>query len=574
MDEPLAEALALDSGSEVSDDEEDLTVEQLQELLQEDGDPQGDNDDEGQNEDDGLNLDFSWSEDYRTFGAEREVFREEVGPKIDGTSPCDLFCQLWDQPLLDMIVHETNRYAWQNIAMASESETGISAKSRINDWVETSVSELYRLIGVIITMGMCLRGRVDEYWGTGILEMPKFRACMSHNRFLLLMRFLHFADNDLLTARGEDRKVAKIQPLINYLNMKFKAAYSPRRELAIDESLLLWKGHLSWVQCIRTKAARFGIKSYELCESASGYVLDLFLYSGRTSTAAAVEAIFGFTSSTAKIVFRLLGAYLGKGYTLFMDNFYNSVRLCRVLKLKKTDVVGTLNRRRVDTPQCIKTLNEKRMGRGAVVGRHCGDVSVLSWKDVKLVTTVSTYHNADVLADRRAGQACTKPKVVLDYNKFMGGVDLKDQKLAMYLLERKRGLKWYIKVFKRLLNISILNTYIIYCSNIGQRKKLTHRQFRYQLAAELLQRFGEIVTPRTRSNAIHCDRLNRSLDHFPDHSEIGGDRVSKQNKKKRGRCTRCSANKKRTDTSVFCSQCKVYLCVGQCWREYHTFEFL
>lgn len=320
MDAPLAEALAVDSGSE---DEEELTVEQLNELLRDD-DP---NDNTRENEDDDLSgqdvdFEFTWSEDYNAFTATREDFQEEVGSRIAGTSPCDLFCQLWDQPLLESIVEETNRYAWQTIAKASESEIGISAKSRVNDWVETSVSEIYRLIAVIILMGMCLRGRMEEYWATSIIEMPKFRKMMSLNRFMLLMKFLHFRDNDTITDHGKDRKIAKILPILEYCIMKFKAAYSPRRELAIDESLLFWNGHLSSVQCIRSKAARFGIKSFELCESVSGYVLDIILYTGKGSTAAgAVEAIYGFTSSTAKIVLKLMGHYLGKGYFSFHGQF-------------------------------------------------------------------------------------------------------------------------------------------------------------------------------------------------------------------------------------------------------------
>jgi hypothetical protein len=32
-----------------------------------------------------------------------------------------------------------------------------------------------------------------------------------------------------------------------------------------------------------------------------------------------------------------------------------------------------------------------------------------------------------------------KPVFVLEYNQQLGGVDLKDQKLQPYLLERKRG---------------------------------------------------------------------------------------------------------------------------------------
>ena len=47
-----------------------------------------------------------------------------------------------------------------------------------------------------------------------------------------------------------------------------------------------------------------------------------------------------------------------------------------------------------------------------------------------------------------------KPVSVLDYNENMGGFDLKDQLLQPYLLERKRMNKWYIKLFRRLLNTS------------------------------------------------------------------------------------------------------------------------
>lgn len=258
-----------------------------------------------------------------------------------------------------------------------------------------------------------------------------------------------------------------------------------------------------------------------------------------------------------------------------MDNFYNSVELTRYLKSRaRTDVVGTLNRRRQHTPLAIKNIEDRRLPRGTVVARHCGDICVTAWKDVKLVTTVSTYHKPEMVEGHRAGQRCMKPTVVEEYNKFMGGVDLKDQKLSSYLLERKRGTKWYIKVFKRLLNISILNSYITYCSNIGQGKKMTHREFRYALAAELLEKYGVSSNPRTQYQGPTCARLDRSLDHFPEKVEVEGERQKRNIKFKRARCVRCLALKKRTDSSTFCCQCKVSLCLGQCWREYHTLETL
>lgn len=258
---------------------------------------------------------------------------------------------------------------------------------------------------------------------------------MSINRYLLLIKFLHFVDNSTIDtdSHGAERKLAKIEPVLDYLNKKFQDVYAPRRELSLDESLLLWKGRLSWKQCIRSKAARFGIKSYELCEAATGYALNIMIYTGKTSS---LTCIYGFQSCTEKIVLHLCNRYLNKGFSLFMDNYYNSIELCRFLKNCKTDVVGTISRRRKQLPDAIKAV-EQKVSRGTVVSRHCGDISVVCWKDVKLVTTVSTYHKNDMVESRRAREPRQKPAVVETYNAFMGG-HLKDQKLSMYLLERKR----------------------------------------------------------------------------------------------------------------------------------------
>lgn len=186
-----------------------------------------------------------------------------------------------------------------------------------------------------------------------------------------------------------------------------------------------------------------------------------------------------------------------------------------------------------------------------MISRHCGDMSVESWKDIRLVTTVSTYHKNEMQPGRRAGQPVLKPIAVHEYNKCMGGIDLKDHKLSSYLLERKRGLKWYIKVFRRLLNTSILNCYVIHCANIGlNERKLTHRLFRYKLAEKLCDRFDVDVHPQNPSN---INRLNASLGHFPQHRQVPeGDRTNlKQNKLKRARCVRCTAKKVQKHQTFF-----------------------
>ena len=57
--------------------------------------------------------------------------------------------------------------------------------------------------------------------------------------------------------------------------------YTPEANIAIDESLMLYKGRLGWVQYLPLKRARFGIKYYMLCESSSGYVWNFMIYTGQ-----------------------------------------------------------------------------------------------------------------------------------------------------------------------------------------------------------------------------------------------------------------------------------------------------
>lgn len=53
---------------------------------------------------------------------------------------------------------------------------------------------------------------------------------------------------------------------------KFQTLYTPSQNIALDESILMWKGWLEICQLIPNKAANRGIKTYEVCESQTGYL--------------------------------------------------------------------------------------------------------------------------------------------------------------------------------------------------------------------------------------------------------------------------------------------------------------
>ena len=160
------------------------------------------------------------------------------------------------------------------------------------------------------------------------------------DRFESICNFMHFNNNDNIGTYQGPSKLFKIYPVLSHLNKKFQSLYLPGQNIAIDESLTLWRGRLSFRQYIPLKSSKFGIKSYELCESSSGYLWSFIIYTGK-DTVFQTAFISGDTNKTAAIVLSLVEPLLNKGRTLWMDNFYNSPALAQTLKSLKTDCVGT-----------------------------------------------------------------------------------------------------------------------------------------------------------------------------------------------------------------------------------------
>jgi hypothetical protein len=99
---------------------------------------------------------------------------------------------------------------------------------------------------------------------------------------------------------------------------------------------------------------------------------------------------------------------------------------------------------------------------------------------------ISTYHGQETrMKLTKCKQEMQKPVSVLDHNENMGGFDLKDQLFQPYILERNKMSKWYMKLFRRLLNSTILNCMVICHANSGQTK-IDHFKFRVELVQALI----------------------------------------------------------------------------------------
>ena len=67
---------------------------------------------------------------------------------------------------------------------------------------------------------------------------------MTRDRFLVILRYLHFSDNSKMPARGQPGfdKLYKVRPLLDALKTRFKQQYSPHYIQAVDEAMIAYKG--------------------------------------------------------------------------------------------------------------------------------------------------------------------------------------------------------------------------------------------------------------------------------------------------------------------------------------------
>ena len=64
-------------------------------------------------------------------------------------------------------------------------------------------------------------------------------------------------------------------------------------------------------------------------------------------------------------------------------------------------------------------------------------------------------------------QPKSKPVVVDNYNKYMLGVDRFDQRMSYYQFVRK-SVCWWMKVFFWMLEVAVVNSYILYSEDFTQ----------------------------------------------------------------------------------------------------------
>ena len=170
--------------------------------------------------------------------------------------------------MIDIIVRETNRYAVQYISKNPPIERSI-----YKAWTPISEDEIRLFLGILILQGIVKLPRQEWCWSTRKIHVPVFQELISRNRFLLLMKFMHFTNNENFDlVNHPNPKLWKFFEIMEHLCTRFREVYIPADSLSLDESLMLYKGCLGWKMFNTKKRARFGLKFFVVCETESEYI--------------------------------------------------------------------------------------------------------------------------------------------------------------------------------------------------------------------------------------------------------------------------------------------------------------
>ncbi|XP_019716746.1 piggyBac transposable element-derived protein 4-like [Hippocampus comes] len=376
-------------------------------------------------------------------------FTATPGPRsaaaeLDSNQPADFLELFITDELLQHIADQTNLYATQCFLSQSE---GLPY-SRSHAWKPVSVAELKTFFGLTFLTSYVKKPSVSLYWSMDEIDAtPHFGQTMPRNRFQTIWKFLHY-NNDV--SQDDSDKMYKVRPVLDYIVEKFKELYQPGQNICIDEGMMQWKGRVSFRVYNPKKPVKYGIKSYILCDSASGYCFNM-------------QPDVKEARTTSEIVFSLLDRLPGHGYTLYMDDSYNSVAMCELLLGAETNVCGILRKNRGE-PQIFRTVRKNELGVEEKLVRHNKRVMVVAWQGKRLVSTCHQDRMQKVEVSWKGHKdkgPRLKPECVVAYNSSMNGVDKLDQSITYYPFVR-RSLNWSKKFVAYLFQLCMFNAHVIY----------------------------------------------------------------------------------------------------------------
>ena len=417
-------------------------------------------------------------------------------------------------------------------------------------WPHTDAEELFAFLGVHICMGIDSLPQTRMYWSADTLH-PIIANVLSRDRFESLNRYFTVSEREPDAAPRNP--FSSVRSFIASLNHSFPQHWQPGRHLALDESMVSFRGRSDIKQFVPGKPHPHGYKIWVLANE--NYMLQFQLYQGK--------AVAG--PSIHDMVMQLTSLYRNSHHVLYIDTLFTSPTLVDSLFNVGIRVCGSVKRNRIGMPskEQLSTAATDALAKGAALQMQKGEEKVLTlcaWKDKRLILLLYNHIDPRLSTSLQRWSESGEiyqlpcPQAIRDYFHHARAVDVINQLHYSYAPGRKSRrcstrLVWW------LLDICILNAYRLWQCDHAQESHLT---FRMALMHELMQQMPDERRPH-RQSSLRPASSALATDHFPAHSPDKRD------------CVMCSKEQpQRVKSRIICNACQVHLCIGDCFSRYHA----
>ena len=343
---------------------------------------------------------------------------------------------------------------------------------------------------------------------------------------LYLLSILHFHDSAI-----EKHKLEKIEPILKYFNQQSKVIVEPEKNLSIDAQMIVYKGTTaptSFRQYMPIKPTNRGFKVWTRC-GVSAFVYEIILHHGTAKMVSSQSSLSDTslnrvsrqTTATTTVLedAKLIGARrealqkefgssglvvldliqnVPVGSFIFINNYFSSTKLIQKLTQLGYRVTCTLRSNRLQNCPISteKQFEKKKRGYYEYFISDINRCIVIAWNDSKRVLLGSNYIGVEPITtlqrwdkETRCNVDVKAPQIISQYKKHMEGVDTMDMLVALHPIPF-RSKRWYFRIIWRILDIMIINSWIVMnsCRNGTNHRSFRLFHFKFEVARFLLQK--------------------------------------------------------------------------------------
>ena len=521
------------------------------------------------NQDDFQLEEPEWISDNFTH-VDTDPFTQNIGPNLPDTfdaetaTPVDYFKLFLTDDILAEVTRNSNRYA-----SYLDGQKKLKNPNYVNKtWYPCEHAEIQAYFGLNIMFGLTKAPSLRSYWSSDqFLGNEGVKSVMTCRRFEALSECLHINDRESEIPKHAEHYdiLAKVRPLMKKFSKSFPLYMYPSREQAIDEGMVAFKGRVKYLQYMKMKPVKRGIKVWIRADSPSGYVQQFDVYLGSRKKQGLPASKNGVYFD---VVDNLCKPLFYNNHCIYFDNLYTSIPL--LLHLLHNDVYacGTIRANKKYLPDLVRKPGKMARGEMKVFqDEKSENLTACVWQDTKQVRFASTCDQADNAQDalrRVAGQnmPVLQPQAAHSYGKFMGAVDLFDMLRSKYKTGRCSKKSWkYLLWF--LIDAAVVNAFILHkqATRRPLPPKYCNLTFRHELAIGLIAGFSSRHRKRgPQPTHMRFNAVENVHDHGNEHMMRGARKCCHHAKK-----YPTHAPKR---TVYGCTLCKVHLC-KECHYDFH-----